>query len=259
MNNTFKLGRSIVHIVPFNRIPIKKQQQVPSESDSSESNKAQSVDRKQKESYQLIVYLDGAYKGNNIGDNFKIVVYDSHNKIILSANPTIDFNDNHQKISPRNGHPIIYGLGQNPEDIRVCAQQEYVLNGTTYLHNDCYHIKQNVQKTYWYTIFDYGEIDGYEPDSNLTSKSSEMAPATTTITPENKTSNLGNILRVNDSSADIPMEDVGDESNNQTAGNITGMDTGNITGTEQINLKGTIQTTDPKRSFYDKEIWFCSK
>jgi hypothetical protein len=27
MNNTFKLGRSIVHIVPFNRIPIKKDKQ----------------------------------------------------------------------------------------------------------------------------------------------------------------------------------------------------------------------------------------
>jgi hypothetical protein len=27
MNNTFKLGRSIVHIVPFNRIPIKKEKQ----------------------------------------------------------------------------------------------------------------------------------------------------------------------------------------------------------------------------------------
>jgi hypothetical protein len=26
MNNTFKLGRSIVHIAPFHRIPIKKQQ-----------------------------------------------------------------------------------------------------------------------------------------------------------------------------------------------------------------------------------------
>ena len=95
----------------------------------------------------------------------------------------------------------------------MCAQQEYQLNGTTYLHNDCYPIIQNFQKTYWYTIFDYGEIDGYEPDSNLTSKSSEMAPATTTITPENKA-----------------------ESNNQTAGNITGADSGNITGTEQMTL-----------------------
>ena len=27
MNNTFKLGRSIVHVVPFNRIPIKKEKQ----------------------------------------------------------------------------------------------------------------------------------------------------------------------------------------------------------------------------------------
>jgi hypothetical protein len=50
------------------------------------------------------------------------------------------------------------------------------LNGTTYLHNDCYPIKQNVQKTYWYTIFDYGEIDGFEPDSNLIAKSNETTP-----------------------------------------------------------------------------------
>jgi hypothetical protein len=73
------------------------------------------------------------------------------------------------------------------------------LNGTTNLHNDCYRIKQNVQKTYWYTIFDYGEIDGFEADSNLIAKSNEMTPATVTITPENKV-----------------------ESNNQTVGNITG-------------------------------------
>ncbi len=84
----------------------------------------------------------------------------------------------------------------------VCAQQEYQLNRTTYLHNDCYPIKQNVQKTYWYTIFDYGEIDWFEADSNLIRNSNEMAPAMVTITPEKKTSNLGNIL-INDSSADM--------------------------------------------------------
>jgi endonuclease YncB( thermonuclease family) len=142
----------------------KQEQQVPSDSDSSESNKAQSEDTKQKESYQLIVYLDGAYKGNNKGDNFKIIVYDSQNKTILSAKPTIDFNDNHQKISPRKGYPIIYELGQNPKDIRVCAQQENMLNGRSNLHDDCFPIKQNIQKTYWYTIFDYGQIDGFEAD-----------------------------------------------------------------------------------------------
>jgi len=142
----------------------KQEQQAPLSSDTSESNAAQSPDTKQKESYQLIVYLDGAYKGNNIGDKFKIVVYDSSNKTILLAKPTIDFNDNHQKISPRNGYPIIYGLGQNPKDIKVCAQQESVVNGKSNLHDDCYPIKQNTQKTYWYTIFDYGQIDGVVAD-----------------------------------------------------------------------------------------------
>ena len=158
---------------------------------------------KSKRSYQLIIYLDNASPENVIGDNFKILIYNSNNEPILSAKPNIDFNDDHQKISPPKGYPIIHQSGQYPEDIRVCAQQEYQLNGTTYLHNDCYPIKQNVQKTYWYTIFDYREIDGFEADSNLIAKSNEMTPATVTITPENKTSNLGNILSVNDSSADM--------------------------------------------------------
>jgi hypothetical protein len=55
----------------------------------------------------------------------------------------------------------------------------------------------------WYTIFDYGEIDAFEADSNLIAKSNEMTPATVTITPENNASNLGNILSVNYSSADM--------------------------------------------------------
>ena len=138
-----------------------------------------------------------------IGDNFKILVYNSNNEPILSAKPNIDFNDDHQKISPKKGYPIIYKSGQDPEDIRVCAQQEYSSNGTTYLHNDCYPIKQNVQKTYWYTIFDYGEIDGFKADSNLVARSNEMTTATDTITPENEVSNFGNILSINDSSAEM--------------------------------------------------------
>lgn len=145
-------------------LSMKQEQQTPSHTGSSESNETNHVDRKQKESYQLIVYLDGAYQGNKIGNNFKIVVYNPQNKIILSAKATIDFNDNHQKILPRKGYPIIYELGQNPEDIRVCAQQEYTLNGTSQLHDDCYPIKQNIQKTNWHTLFDYQEIDGYQPE-----------------------------------------------------------------------------------------------
>ena len=175
---------------------------------------------KSKKSYQLIIYLDNASPQNAIGDNFKILVYNSNNEPILSAKPNIDFNDDHQKISPPKGYPIIYQSGQYPKDIRVCAQQEYQLNGTTNLHNDCYPIKQNVQKTYWYTIFDYGEIDGFEADSNLIAKSNEMTPATATITPENKT-----------------------ESNNQTAANITGTDSGNVTGKEQMTLKAQLKPT----------------
>jgi hypothetical protein len=125
---------------------------------------------KSKNSYQLIIYLDNASPQNVIGDNFNILVYNSNSEPILSAKPNIDFNDDHQKISPPNGYPIIYQSGQYPKDIRVCAQQEYQLNGTTYLHNDCYPIIQNVQKTYWYTIFDYREIDGFEPDSQRISQ-----------------------------------------------------------------------------------------
>ena len=133
---------------------------------------------KSKKSYQLIIYLDNASPQNVIGDNFKILVDNSNNEPILTAKPNIDFNDDHQKISPPKGYPIIYQSGQYPKDIRVCAQQEYQLNGTTYLHNDCYPIIQNVQKTYWYTTFDYGEIDGFEADSNLIAKSNETTPAT---------------------------------------------------------------------------------
>ena len=158
---------------------------------------------KSKKSYQLIIYLDNASPQNAIGDNFKILVYNSNNEPILSTKPNIDFDDDHQKISPPKGYPIIYQSGQYPKDIKVCAQQEYPLNGTTKLHDDCYPIKQNVQKTYWYTIFDYGEIDGFEADSNSIAKSNEMTPTTDTITPDNKT-----------------------ESNNQDAGNI-GQDQGN--------------------------------
>ena len=173
---------------------------------------------KSKNSYQLIIYLDNASTQNVIGDNFKILVYNSNNEPILSAKPNIDFNDDHQKISPPNGYPIIYQSGQYPKDIRVCAQQEYQLNGTTYLHNDCYPIIQNVQKTYWYTIFDYGEIDGFEADSNPIAKSNEMTPAT--VTPENKS-----------------------ESNNQSTGNITGM--------EQVTLNAQLKKDSLLTGWYD--------
>ena len=101
---------------------------------------------KSKKSYQLIIYLDDASPQNALGDNFKILVYNSNNEPILSAKPNIDFNDDHQKISPPKGYPIIYQSGQYPKDIKVCAQQEYRLDGTTKLHDDCYSIIQNDQK-----------------------------------------------------------------------------------------------------------------
>jgi hypothetical protein len=129
-----------------------------------QEKEVQTTEQKSRKSYQLIVYLDDATPQNAIGDNFNIVVYNSGNETVLSAKPNIDFNDDHQKISPRQGFPIIDQNGQHPKDIRVCAQQELVLDGKSLLHDDCYPIKQNIQKTYWYTIFDYGEIDGFEGD-----------------------------------------------------------------------------------------------
>jgi len=163
-----------------------------------------------KKTYQLIIYLDNASSQNVIGDNFKILVYNSNNEPILSAKPTIDFNDDHQKISPPKGYPIVYQSGQYPKNINVCAQQEYTFNGTTNLHNDCYPVKQNFQKTYWYTTFDYGEIDGYVAESNSLAKSDEITPTTDTITP-----------------------------GNNPESNIQG--TGNITGAEQIALKAEMK------------------
>jgi len=68
------------------------------------------------------------------------------------AQPTIDFNDDHQKISPRKGYPIMYELGQYPEDIRVCIQQENTLNGKSNIHDDCYPIKQNRENLLVYDI-----------------------------------------------------------------------------------------------------------
>jgi hypothetical protein len=66
---------------------------------------------KSKKSYQLVIYLDNASPQNVIGDNFKILVYNSNNKPILSVKPNIDFDDDHQKISPPKGYPIIHQSG----------------------------------------------------------------------------------------------------------------------------------------------------
>ena len=142
MISSFRIGnQSVSEISPIANIT---EENTPIEIPTTEP--------KSKKSYQLIIYLDNASPQNVIGDNFKIAVFNSNNESILSAKPNIDFNEDHQKISPPSGYPIAYQSGQYPEDIRVCAQQEYQLNGTTNSRRDCYPIKQNIQKTYSYTI-----------------------------------------------------------------------------------------------------------
>jgi len=109
------------------------------------------------------VYLDGAFEPNNL-HSFKIVVYNSDHKTILSKKVTPDFTDSHQKISPRAGYKITDKSKQHPSQIDVCAQQSFSDNGKTKTHDDCFSIKQNKAKTYWYTIFDYPLIEGFEGD-----------------------------------------------------------------------------------------------
>jgi hypothetical protein len=112
-------------------------------------------------SYQLIVYLDGAFEPNNL-HSFKIVVYNSDHKKILSDKVTPDFSDSHQKISPKSGYKITDKSKQHPSQIKVCAQQDFTDGGKKKTHDDCFKIKQNIAKTYWYTIFDYPLIEGFE-------------------------------------------------------------------------------------------------
>lgn len=114
-----------------------------------------------KKSYQLIVYLDGAFKPNNL-PSFKIVIYNSDHKTILSKKVTPDFTDTHQKISPRKGYTITDKSKQHPSQIDVCAQQSFTDIGKKKAHDDCFPIKQNNAKIYWYTIFDYPLIESFE-------------------------------------------------------------------------------------------------
>jgi hypothetical protein len=117
-----------------------------------------------RKSYRLVIYLDDSYESNVIGDNFTIVIYNSHHKEILSAKPKINFTDDHQKISPKKGFSFTDKSGQHPNEIAVCAQQEYAVEDETRTHDDCYIVKQNKAKSYWYSTFEYGEIDGFEAD-----------------------------------------------------------------------------------------------
>ena len=115
------------------------------------------------QAYKLIVYLDGA-TGRHALDSFNLVVYNSEHKIILSKKITPNFKDNHYKISPKDGWSISDKKGQHPNQIKVCAHQTGFVNGEPMVHDDCFNIRQNNAKTYWYTIFDWRQFDEWEPD-----------------------------------------------------------------------------------------------
>lgn len=120
----------------------------------------QMVEAKTK-SYQLTIYLDNAFMPNHL-PSFKVVVYNSDDKQILSEKVTPDFTDTHQTISPEPGYEIAYKSKQYPSQIKVCAQESYSENGKIKTHDDCFPIQQDKAKTYWYTIIDYPLIEEFE-------------------------------------------------------------------------------------------------
>jgi hypothetical protein len=120
----------------------------------------QMVEAKTK-SYKLTVYLDNAFTPNHL-PSFKVAVYDSDGKKILSEKVMPDFTDTHQTISPELGYEIADKSKQHPNQIKVCAQESYSENGKTKTHDDCFPIQQDNSKTYWYTIFDYPLIEEFE-------------------------------------------------------------------------------------------------
>ena len=81
----------------------------------------QMVEAKTK-SYQLTVYLDNAFMPNHL-PSFKVVVYDSDDKQILSEKVTPDFTNTHQMISPEPGYEIAYKSKRQSSQIKVCAQE----------------------------------------------------------------------------------------------------------------------------------------
>jgi hypothetical protein len=111
-------------------------------------------------SYQLTVYLDNAFTPNHL-PSFKVVVYDSDGKKILSEKVMPDFTDTHQTISPESGYEIADKSKQHPNQIKVCAQETYSENGKTKTHDDCFPIQQDAQ-TQWYATFDYPLIEEFE-------------------------------------------------------------------------------------------------
>ena len=120
----------------------------------------QMVEAKTK-SYQLTVYLDNAFMPNHL-PSFKVVVYNSDERQILSEKVTPDFTDARQTISPEPGYEIAYKSKQHPSQIKVCAQESYSENGKIKRHDDCFPIQQDKAKTYWYTIIDYPLIEEFE-------------------------------------------------------------------------------------------------
>jgi hypothetical protein len=112
-------------------------------------------------SYQLTVYLDNAFMPNHL-PSFKVVVYNSDDKQILSEKVTPDFTDTHQTISPKSGYTIEDKSKQDPSQINVFAKESYSDNGKTKTHDDCFPIQQDKEKTYWYTIIDYPLIEEFE-------------------------------------------------------------------------------------------------
>ena len=120
----------------------------------------QAVQAKTK-SYQLIVNLDNAFMPNH-RPSFKIIVYDSDHKEILSEKVTPDFTDTHQTISPISGYKIEDKSKQHPGQIKVCAQESYSENGKTKTHDDCFPIQQDNAKPQWYVTFDYPLIEEFE-------------------------------------------------------------------------------------------------
>lgn len=97
--------------------------------------------------------LKGAFEPNNL-PSFKVVVYNSDHKKILSDKVKRDFGDDHLIINPKSDYEITDKAKQHLSQIEVCAQQGFSIDGKAQTQNDCFDIKQNKAKTYWYTILD---------------------------------------------------------------------------------------------------------
>ena len=111
-------------------------------------------------SYQLIVYLNNAFQPNHM-PSFKVVIYNSDHKEIVSDEVYPDFTKNKQKISPNSGYEILDKAKQHPSEISVCAQETYSESGQRKTHDDCFPIQQD-KRNNWSAIFDYPLIEEFE-------------------------------------------------------------------------------------------------